>query len=259
MSAVLTLFCLPYAGASAMSYARWRRNVPAWLDIRPVELPGRGARAGEPLATDLVDLAAQLARELRGETYRPYALFGHSMGSLLAFELACALRAHNLPAPRALLVSGGSAPAHRDYLRFRQPLNDAQLLAELASLQGTPPEALQDPELMRLALPVLRADFLLCGRYRYQPTAPLQCPVHVLAGTEDRASEAQLLAWREHAGAAFSLELFAGGHFFIQEQERAVLDHLVACLETTLASPAMPLPGLAGVRPDSHFLCKGAT
>ncbi|MNJ17346.1 Linear gramicidin dehydrogenase LgrE [compost metagenome] len=156
-------------------------------------------------------------------------------------------------------MSGGSAPAHRDYLRFRQPLNDAQLLGELASLQGTPPEALQDPELMRLALPVLRADFLLCGRYRYQPTAPLQCPVHVLAGTEDRASEAQLLAWREHAGAGFSLELFAGGHFFIQEQERAVLDHLVACLETTLASPAMPLPGLAGVRPDSHFLCKGAT
>ena len=252
MSVLLTLFCLPYAGASAMSYARWRRSAPAWLDIRPLELPGRGSRAGEPLASDLVDLAAQLARELRGETYRHYALFGHSMGSLLAFELACALRAQGLPAPRALLVSGGSAPAHRDYLRFRQPLGDEQLMAELASLQGTPMEALQDPELMRLALPVLRADFLLCGRYRYQPTAPLQCPVHVLAGAEDRASQAQLLAWREHAGAGFSLELFAGGHFFIQEQERAVLDHLIACLAATL-------PGAAAVRPDSHFLCKGAT
>ncbi|MDD2058577.1 alpha/beta fold hydrolase [Pseudomonas sp. GD03860] len=242
-----------------MSYARWRRSVPAWLDIRPLELPGRGSRAAEPLATDLVDLAAQLARELRGETYKPYALFGHSMGSLLAFELACALRAQGLPAPRALLVSGGSAPAQRDYLRFRQPLDDAQLMAELASLQGTPLEALQDPELMRLALPVLRADFLLCGRYRCQPTAPLQCPLHVLAGRDDRASEAHLLAWREHAGGGFSLQLFAGGHFFIQEQEQAVLDHLVACLGPHVTTPAMPMASMASARPDSHFLCKGAT
>lgn len=243
---MLTLFCLPYAGASAMAYLRWRRSAPSWLDIRPLELPGRGSRASEPLATDLVDLAAQLARELRGETGRAYALFGHSMGSLLAFELACALRAQGLPLPRALLVSGGAAPAHRDYLRFRAPMSDEQLLDELARLQGTPDEALQDPELMRLALPVLRADFLLCGRYRYQPIAPLQCPLHVLAGSQDKASETQLLAWRELAAADFSLKLFDAGHFFIQTHERAVLAHLAACLE----------PHVPAVRPDSHFFAK---
>ncbi len=248
MSAVLTLFCLPYAGASAMGYARWRRSAPAWLDIRPLELPGRGSRASEPLATDLVDLAAQLARELRGETWRPYALFGHSMGSLLAFELACALRAQGLPPPQALLVSGGAAPGMRDYLRFRNPMSDEQLLAELGALQGTPDEALQDPELMRLALPVLRADFLLCGRYRFQPTAPLQCPLHVLAGSQDKACEAQLLAWRKLAAVGFSLKLFDGGHFFIQSQERAVLAHLAECL-----APHAPAPA---TRPDSHFFAK---
>jgi surfactin synthase thioesterase subunit len=240
VSTRLTLFCLPYAGASAMSYARWRRSVPAWLDIRPLELPGRGSRSGEPLPTDLVDLAAQLARELRGETHRPYALFGHSMGSLLAFELACALRAQGLPAPRALVVSGGAAPARRDYLRFRDPLDDEQLVAELRSLQGTPSAVLQHVELMRLTLPILRADFLLCGRYRYQPTAPLDCPLHVFAGVEDRATPEQLQAWSAHTAAGFSLDLFPGGHFFIHEHERDVLERLTARLSAPTPARAGP-------------------
>lgn len=245
MSARLSLFCLPYAGASAMSYARWRRGVPAWLDIRPLELPGRGSRSGEPLPTDLVDLAAQLARELRGETYRPYALFGHSMGSLLAFELACALRAQGVPAPCALVVSGGSAPAQRDYLRFRTPFDDEQLVAELRSLQGTSAAVLQHAELMRLTLPVLRADFLLCGRYRYQPTAPLDCPLHVFAGVNDRATPEQLQGWSEHAAAGFSLDMFPGGHFFIHEQESAVLERLAARLSASLPARASSAARLA--------------
>ncbi|SDO23810.1 thioesterase II family protein [Pseudomonas jinjuensis] len=233
----LTLFCLPYAGASAMCYARWRRRVPGWLEVRPLELPGRGSRSGEPLAGDLVGLAAQLAHELRGSLHRPYALFGHSMGSLLAYELACAIRARGLPGPRALLVSGGSAPGQRDYLRFREPRSDEQLLAELRDLQGTPAAVLEDAELMRLTLPILRADFLLCGRYRPQPSAPLDCPLHVFAGTGDRASREQLLAWREHAAAEFSLEMFPGDHFFIHSCESALLERMAACLSATSARP----------------------
>lgn len=242
-----------------MHYARWRRSAPAWLDIRPLELPGRGSRSGEPLATDLIDLAAQLARELRGETCRPYALFGHSLGSLLAFELACAIRAQGLPPPRALVVSGGSAPALRDYLRFRQPLDDEQLLHELGSLQGTPSAALQDAELMALMLPVVRADFLLCGRYRYQPTAALQCPLHVFAGTDDRASAEQLQAWSEHTDVSFSLDFFPGGHFFIHEHESAVLERLAARLSTCIALQAPAPDRFAHPRLETSLLCKGAT
>lgn len=241
-----------------MHYARWRRSVPAWLDIRPLELPGRGSRGGEPLATDLVDLAAQLARELRSETYRPYALFGHSLGSLLAFELACALRAQGLPLPRAVVVSGGAAPGLRDYLRFRQPLADEQLVQELSSLQGTPSAVLQDAELMSLTLPVLRADFLLCGRYRYQPTSALLCPLHVFAGRDDRVSSEQLQAWSAHTGAAFSMDVFAGGHFFIHEQESAVLERLTERLSTCVtASPQLP-GNFDSPRVATSLLCKGA-
>jgi surfactin synthase thioesterase subunit len=220
-----------------MGYARWRRQVPAWLNIRPLELPGRGHRSGEPLAGDLVDLAAQLARELRGEVHRPYAILGHSMGALLAFELACALRALGLPEPRALVVCGAAPPGRLDYSRFRQRLSDEQLLGELQTLQGTPDAVLADAELMSLALPILRADFLLCGRYRYQPTAALGCALHVFAGTADRATPEQLQAWREHTASTFTLDLFPGGHFFIQSAQDAVLERLAACLATPQASP----------------------
>lgn len=88
---MVKLFCFPYAGASAQCYARWRRGLPAWLDVRPVELPGRGARFGEPLHEQLAPLVAQLVTELRADLHAPYALFGHSLGALIAFEVAHAL------------------------------------------------------------------------------------------------------------------------------------------------------------------------
>jgi surfactin synthase thioesterase subunit len=167
------------------------------------------------------------------------------MGSLLAFELACALRAQGLPAPRALVVSGGSAPAQRDYLRFRNPLDDEQLVAELRSLQGTPSAVLQHAELMQLTLPILRADFLLCGRYRSQPTAPLDCPLHVFAGVTDRATLEQLQGWSVHTAAGFSLDMFPGGHFFIHEHESAVLERLAACLSASMPARASPVAQFA--------------
>ena len=102
----LNLLCLPYSGASAMVYSRWRRKLPQWLHLQPLELPGRGARYAEPLHTDMRELARQLALEIRGTLRTPYALFGHSLGALLACELAHALRALGCPEPVALFASG---------------------------------------------------------------------------------------------------------------------------------------------------------
>lgn len=105
----LRMFCLPYSGASAMVYVRWRRALPDWLQVCPLELPGRGMRMDEPLQRDIKTLAAQLADEIGRDLGSPYALFGHSLGGLLAFELAHALKARNLPAPLALFASGTAA------------------------------------------------------------------------------------------------------------------------------------------------------
>ncbi|MDH0300796.1 MULTISPECIES: alpha/beta fold hydrolase [unclassified Pseudomonas] len=230
----LNLLCLPYSGASAMVYSRWRRKLPAWLQVRPVELPGRGARLGEPLQTDMQALARQLAAEQRLATSTPYALLGHSLGALLAFELAHELQALGCPPPVALFASGTAAPTRReDYERgnWRDPKSDVELIDELRTLQGTPEEVLANEELMSLTLPVLRADFLLCGRYAYRQRAPLRCPLHVLGGESDRATQEQLQAWRRETLGDFSLQLFPGGHFFIHEHEDRLLGVLGASLE----------------------------
>lgn len=179
------LFCLPYSGASAMTYSRWRRKLPAWLAVRSVELPGRGARMAEPLQTDLASLAQQLARELHDEVRQgPYAMLGHSLGALLACEVLYALRELGCPTPLGFFACGTAAPSRRaEYDRgFAEPKSDAELIADLRDLQGTPEEVLGNRELMSLTLPILRADFLLCGSYRHQRRPPLACPIRTLGG-----------------------------------------------------------------------------
>ncbi len=232
----MQLFCLPYSGASAMVYSRWRRKLPEWLSVVPVELPGRGARLGEPLQTDMHALARQLARELAPRIQGPYGVFGHSLGALLGFELLHALREVGAPEPVALIASGTAAPTRReDYDRgFADPRSDAELKADLRDLQGTPSQVLDNDELMALTLPILRADFLLCGRYEYQARVPLSCPLHVLGGSQDKATQEQLLAWQSESAANFSLDMLPGGHFFIHEHEVRVLRSLKTHLEVDL-------------------------
>ncbi|MFK5732553.1 alpha/beta fold hydrolase [Pseudomonas urmiensis] len=232
MTAV-NLLCLPYSGASAMVYNRWRRKLPAWLQVRPVELPGRGARMGEALHTDMQALARQLASEQRLAASTPYALLGHSLGALLAFELAHELQALGCAPPLALFACGTAAPTRRedyDGKNWRVAKSDDELIAELRELQGTPEEVLAHAELMSLTLPILRADFLLCGHYAYRQRPALRCPLHVLGGADDRASEEQLLAWGQETLAEFSLQTFPGGHFFIHEHEDRVLAVLAQAL-----------------------------
>lgn len=229
----LNLLCLPYSGASAMVYSRWRRQLPSWLHLQPVELPGRGRRYAEPLHTDLRELARQLAQELRPTLNSPYALFGHSLGALLACELAHALRALGCPEPLALFASGTAAPTLRsEYDRgFAEPKTDAQLIEQLRTLNGTSEEVLANQELMSLTLPILRADFLLCGGYRPLQRPLLNCPVHVLGGKADRATSEQLIGWSKETHGGFSVDMLAGGHFFIHEHEARVLSLIKGHLE----------------------------
>ena len=221
----LTLLCLPYSGASAMVYSRWRRKLPEWLTLQPVELPGRGARFDQPLHTDMRALAMQLAQELKPHIKAPYALFGHSLGALLACEMAHALRALGCPEPAALFASGTAAPTMRaDYDRgFAEAKTDAQLIEQLRTLNGTREEVLANEELMSLTLPILRADFLLCGRFQPVQRPLLNCPVHVLGGKADKASTEQLIGWSKETRGSFSVDMLAGGHFFIHEHEAKVL------------------------------------
>lgn len=233
----MRLICLPYAGGSAMVYARWKRRLPSWIDVVMLEWPGRGVRIDEPLQADPAALADQLASELIGGTLTaPYSLFGHSLGGLIAFELAHRLLARGAPRPQMLLVSGTEAPAMRDGSRWKEPLSDAALRDELLRLKGTPQEALESMEIMRGALPILRADFLMCGNYVYRDRQPLPCPLHVFGGDLDETRPAALEAWRAETSSAFALDMLPGDHFFIHTRQAELLN-LVA---TALARQTLP-------------------
>ncbi|WP_330214016.1 thioesterase II family protein [Pseudomonas sp. Z18(2022)] len=219
----LRLFCLPYSGASAMVYSRWRRALPEWLQVRPLELPGRGMRMDEPLQRDIKALAGQLADEISAELDGPYALFGHSLGGLLAFELAHALRERGVPQPLALFASGTAGPACRDVSEYAIEKNDEQLIARLRELKGTGEDVLANAELMQLMLPILRADFLLCGSFEYGEREPLRLPIHVFGGKQDAVTADQLLDWQQDTASGFSLDMFDGHHFFLMQHESSVL------------------------------------
>jgi surfactin synthase thioesterase subunit len=236
-SASVRLLCLPYAGASSTLYARWRRRLPAWIEVLPLELPGRAQRMAEPLQTSMPGLIRALITQLPAPDGRPFALFGHSLGALVAFELALYLQARELDLPLVLFASGAHAPSRRNAERFAALQSDAELRAELARLNGTPASVLADAELMALTLPILRADFAVAASYVGEARSKIDCPIHALGGSSDETTELTLGAWREHTRREFFSNVLPGGHFFIHEQETQLLCLLRLRLQALLADP----------------------
>jgi surfactin synthase thioesterase subunit len=232
------LFCLPYAGASAAVYSKWKRRLPGWIEVVPVELPGRGRRLSEPLETTFSGLLAHVAQQVKPPAGQEYALFGHSLGALLAFELAHHLERTRAPEPLVVFATGTHAPSRRNEERFARLDTDAELEAELVRLGGTPEHVLQNEELMTLILPILRADFRVAGNYRCTLGRRICAPLHVIGGTRDTTTPETLGAWREHTNGEFDLSWLSGGHFFVQTHE----SELLGLLEQRLARARDGLP-----------------
>lgn len=237
MSEPLTLYCLACAGSSAATYYRWRRLAPSWLRIEPVERPGRGARLREPHLRSYARLVDLLTREISAGLAPRYALLGHSLGALLAFGCARALRRSGVAAPRALIVAGAAAPSRRDMTRYATLCSDEEVTEELRRQGGTPEDVFADPELSRMALDAAAADFAVCGDFLYIPEEPLSIPLLAFGGREDAIEEADLRAWNAETTGPFRCNLLDGGHFFLREREEAFVTALVAGLEAlSLAS-----------------------
>ena len=233
--AELRLFCFPYAGRGASVFHRWPAALPATVEVRPVQLPGRESRFGEPAFTHFMPVVEALADALRPFLDRPFAFFGHSMGALVAFGLARELRRQGAAAPAGLLVSGRRAPQVPARARPLHRLSDDELVAKLAARGGLVPEVRQNRELLALMLPVLRADLAVCEAYTYLAEPPLSCPITAYGGWEDpQASQDDLRAWGEQTAARFRLRMFVGSHFFVHSAEPKVLEALAGDL---------PLPG----------------
>ncbi|WP_149536560.1 thioesterase II family protein [Siccirubricoccus phaeus] len=236
------LVCFPFAGGSAAFYRPWMAPARALgLALLPVELPGRGFRRQEAPLRTAGALMAALGPALRRRLDRPFLLFGHSLGALLAFEAARHLRRRYALLPAALAVSGRHPPhLGRDPTGFRHALPPPEFLQALQGLNGTAPELLTHPEFMALAEPALRADFAMTELYAYAPDAPLDCPLLALTGEADpEVSVQEMAGWARHGAAGFRLVTRPGDHFYLRDQAAEVLAQLrLAALRPVPLQPA---------------------
>ncbi|MDS1270917.1 alpha/beta fold hydrolase [Lipingzhangella sp. LS1_29] len=211
----LVLLCFHHAGGGASLFHGWQEHLGPEISVWPVLLPGRERRVREARYTDIADLVHDLATELSPELERPYAIFGHSMGALIAYRFTALRLARGERPPSAVYLSACAPPdSPRDDLP--RDACDQQLLDWLIALGGIPTELLSHPQLLELSIPVLRDDLHLC-RPRVDLDAPaLTCPVHVFGGAHDRLVTAgSLREWKEVSNCDPEPVLFEGGHFYL--------------------------------------------
>ncbi|MGH3415028.1 MAG: thioesterase II family protein [Actinocrinis sp.] len=242
--APLNLICLPYAGGTPSIFRGWAAELGPAVHLVPVLLPGRGLRSREQPYTAMRPLAEHLAAAIaaRGLAVAGgYALFGHSMGALVAYEVACELRRLGFPEPAHLFVSGSKAP-HLYADRGDHRLTDPQLRRLVRDLGGLGPDEQVGEAYLQHRLPVLRADLSVCERYRWTPRPPLRCPATALCATGDPiATAAQVEAWREHTTGSLLRRDLPGNHFYLTGPARPLL---LAELRRELHAPVRPRTGV---------------
>ncbi|MET7995407.1 alpha/beta fold hydrolase [Amycolatopsis sp. NPDC005232] len=224
------LVCLPHAGAGAASFTRWPELFPLGIAPVRVQLPGREDAAAQPPLRRLADAVAGLLPQVQALGEGPLALYGHSMGALLAFELARALQTTG-QAPVHLFVSGRRAPhlaARKAPIHLLPDDEFARALTELGMATATQ----ASPAFRRYAFPLIKADLALSEDYRHEPQPRLSCPITVFAGTEDPIVDAdQVTAWRVVTSGPFATHAFSGGHFFHQQHRAEIAARITEALE----------------------------
>ena len=220
-----TLFCLPYSGGGASMYFRWQGLLGPRVELAPIHLPGREDRFDEPLSHAVEAIAAAVA----DRADRPYAIYGHSMGARLGFEVIRALRRQGARLPFRFYPAACRPPDVAWPFARCADLPDDDFLHVLVERLNAPAEVLTIPELRELVLPVLRADFAWTAGYQYRAEPPLAIPVAGLAGADDpEAGPVPMLGWSRHTSASFRLHTLPGDHFFLRPAAAEVTSLLSA-------------------------------
>jgi surfactin synthase thioesterase subunit len=220
------LFCFPYAGGASASYNSWRQFLNGTIQLRAVELAARGRRMRESNYNSLHDAVDDVYNIIKEEiSTTPYVFFGHSMGSVIALELAHKIRENNLPGPRHIFFSGRAAPqVPRANKRTLHHLPDDQFKEEIMKLGGTPKEFFEYPELMEVFLPLLKGDFRVTETYVHEEKdSPLACSITVFSGKQDEDTPEDVEAWKVHTTGTCDFHYFEGGHFFLHDETEKVV------------------------------------
>jgi pyochelin biosynthetic protein PchC len=221
--AATRLVCLPHAGGSASYYHPVSRVLSPGIEVLAVQYPGRQDRRGEPGIDSVAELARRIYEQLRQFDDRPIALFGHSLGASVAFEVARLLEEEAGVVPAHLFVSGRRAPSRpRDERIHLQ--SDARLIAEMRRLDGTAGDLLEDDELIQMIIGPIRNDYRAAETYVYRPGPPLTCPVTVMVGDADpKVDLDEARSWRDHTTGPYAIKVYQGGHFYLNVHQADVL------------------------------------
>lgn len=230
-----TLFCIPHAGGNTAFYARFNEFFPARITIKPLELPGKGRRYRERRPTSMESMGRDLLEQVHFAAHTgPYALFGHSMGGLLAFLCARFACDAALPLPTALFISSATTP---DRMRtgISRPVDQlppGALWDYVARMGGIPSEIAQSRDFRNYLEPVLRADFMALESWQPAPWSPLPLPIHITIGSHDLVTEADARHWQNLTDAQCTVRTFSGGHFYVQDHWQELADHITHVLKT---------------------------
>jgi medium-chain acyl-[acyl-carrier-protein] hydrolase len=241
------LFCFPHAGGNPLIFKDWQRRMPEWIEIRPIQPPGRGARFTEAPIDDYQRLVARYAADVQAEVKRSrsarYVLFGHSAGARFAFGAALELADRGQPHPLRCILACSSPPARSLQEKRRSALSDEELRQSLQRMGGSPASVLADANLMKLVLPLLRADFRANEGAHVVGNRWLECPVTLIAAEEDREyTPEHVFEWESQTWGAVRKVTLPGGHFSVVHTPDALIQEIC----TDLAAAAVHddvLPG----------------
>jgi surfactin synthase thioesterase subunit len=213
----MILYCLPYAGGSKSIYYGWKKHLDPSIILEPIELKGRGRRYDEGFYQDFDESVSDILLSIKNQIVNnEYAIFGHSFGSLLAYELYHKICDENMMKPKHMFFSGNTAPDSSRKINILHTLPDNEFLKEVIDLGGTPQELVENNELLQLVLPILRNDFRINESYIYKERKDkIECDITVFSGKDEDIIIEELLAWRNHCCRGFKIHMLAGDHFFI--------------------------------------------
>ncbi len=230
MEPKVQLFALPFAGGSKYSYNSFKNKFPGFIDFIPLELPGRGERMVEPLIDSMEAMTNDVFEQIKDRLDKPYAFYGHSMGTLLAYLLTHKIKSMGLPTPLHLIVTGCGGPSSEEKEKERHKLSKSDFKKKLNEYGGSPKEILDNDDLFEFFEPIIRNDFKAVETYEYKKTEPLSTPITVMVGLSEKVTEEETKLWEIETTEHVSIRKFPGGHFFIYDHIHDLVKIISRCI-----------------------------
>lgn len=222
----MRLFCVSYAGGSASIYSKWKEMIDKSIEIIPVEMPGRGTRFCEKICGNMEDLVNDIYSKLENQFIsEDYMIYGHSMGSWVVYSLTQRIREKGIRLPERLFLSGKEAPYIKKNSLVYHKMNDKEFIEKIYDLGGTPRELLENKELLEIYIPILKNDYKVIETCKYKkPDKAFNFDITIFNGIKDTLTEEDISAWSKYTSKNFNIYNFDGGHFFIHDYAKQMLD-----------------------------------